>query len=924
MKITIPPKFISILEKNDKVYGSILKLTSEFSDWFSDNKTEFFPEYTDHGIDHIESVLKTAEELITDGSYQLLSPQDIYVLIMSILLHDCAMHINREGLWDLLSRDVYNGVSLGFDDQKEWRHKWEEFCSDVKRFTESDWNSFFGEYREVDIPEIGCSSLNDNQKIIIGDFVRRHHATIAQVIVNNGIPSKNGPQDIFDAEFRYLNQLSGFIARSHNYSLREAMDMLGDDRKREHREIHPTYLMGVLRIADYIQFKSERTPKILFDTKGFCSPISIKEWKKHLAIISTNQSHPDEELLFVEAFPEDAITLTAVRKLLMNFQKELDEFWACSGEVYSRYPKLKDFSIIYRRVRSNIDNPKDYVQKNHKSYHPEVLSIEADNQKLFPLLIKPLYGDLPGVGLRELMQNSIDACNERYALDIGRKVNAEFIPYRVDILLDYDEKTVTLSDNGVGMTADIIKNYFLKIGASYRTAESWKAQYSNSEGVHIPRTGKFGIGMLAGFLIGDEIEVHTAHVSNINKAIKFNYKIDSKEIALSYVNKNEIGTSIKIFSTDEKISTLEKLLGKDRQPKYYRFRERPNEAWWYYLDSPMISINVVKASINRKLSPFYVIKKHDMYESWFSLSETILENFFWQRNKKYNYLYCNGVLIKDASNPNVSLDFGIDKISIEDLEISIFDNKGIFPINLTRDNVIGDDFFELDLIKKSVNSNLIFKYLNLKNDYKFSKTKILQAINQYFDGSYFPIIFSKKEPIPFASSAIDEKFVFVDFLYPSQNRGIIYLDNFIDLIDGMAYSCFVDAEKQGTTVDQAIGTLVVNSSIKDSYHWRGNGSNLQDGLTLDGWVFVKAYDFKKSSFYDETSLSRFDLIATDIDIEWVVISRQGNEKRIPAEGSKIISGLDPKIFIFSIFSFEPQETEFSLLWNSQLNTDVDV
>ncbi len=919
MKITIPNKIEKIIRKNTKIYGVILKITSDFSDWLYDNKTEFFPEYTDHGVDHIESVLRTAAEIITDESYDLMSAQDMYVLVMSVLLHDCAMHISREGLWDLLTNDIYNGVSLGLDDEKEWGQKWDDFCSDVRKFSESDWNSFFGEYREVDIPEIGCTSLDDNQKIIIGDFVRRYHATIAQVIVNNGIPSKNGPIKIFDSEFHYLNQLSGFVARSHNYSLRDAMDILGEDRKREHRDTHPTYLMGVLRIADYMQFKSDRTPKILFESKAFCSPISIREWKKHLAIISTNNSHPDEELLFVEAFPEDAITLMAVGKLLKGFQKELDEFWACTGEVYSRYPSLNKLSIGYRRVKSNIDNPKDYVQKNHKSYHPEILTIETDNQKLFPLLIKPLYGDLPGVGLRELMQNSIDACNERYALEIGREVNADYIPYGVTISLDYDDNILTLSDEGVGMTVDIVKNYFLKIGASYRTSESWKAQYSNADGVHIPRTGKFGIGMLAGFLMGDEIEVHTAHVSNISKSIKFNYKIDSKEIEISYVHKSDVGTSIKIFSTEDKLRALEKLLVEKKDRRYQYSYSRPDfqEAWWYYLDSPVIKVKAIEKQVERKMSPFYTIKKEDMYKTWGSLLNTTLERYFWRRNHKHDFLYCNGILIKDAVIPDVNLNFGIDEISIKDLEVSVFDNKGIFPINLTRDNVIGKKFYEIDALEKSVKEKILRENYFHKN-YYFSKSTISEFIKNYKDSFYFPFVFSRKGLTPFASSKIDEDFVFVDFLYPTQGRGILYLSNFMELLNGMAYSCCIFAEKQGNTINQAIMALVLNKSGKthDYGGWRSVDPLSAKGLALNGWVFVKKYDFKKSDFNDENYQAHYGIVVAEIDDDWVVISKSGNEDGIPLQGRAIISGIDSKIFMFAIFSYDPQETELSLLWDT--------
>lgn len=965
MKITIPKKFEEILSKNGKIYGVILKVTSDFSDWLTDNKTEFFPEYTDHGVDHIDSVLKTASEIITEGSYQLMTPQDMYVLVMAVLLHDCAMHINRDGLWDLLTNDLYNGVSLGLDDEKEWLKKWEDFCGDVRRFSEQDWNNFFGEYREVDIPEIGSTSLDDNQKIIIGDFIRKYHATLAQVIVNNGIPSKNGPIKIFDSEFHYLNQLSGFVARSHNYSLRNAIDVLGEERKREHRDTHPTYLMGVLRISDYMQFKSDRTPKILFESKAFCSPISIREWKKHLSVISTNNSHPDEELLFVEAFPEDAVTLISIGKLLQSFQRELDEFWACMGEVYSRYPSLSGFSILYRRVKSNIDNPRDYVHKNHKSYHPEILSIEADNQKLFPLLIKPLYGDLPGVGLRELMQNSIDACNERYALDIGREVNADRIPYGITISINYDDNTLTLLDEGVGMSVEIIKNYFLRIGASYRTAESWKAQYSDLAGVYIPRTGKFGIGMLAGFLVGDEIEVHTAHISSANRAIKFSYRIDSKEIELLFVPKNSIGTSIKIYSTQEKLKTLEKLLGRPREvrSRYYYLNSKQEEAWWYYIDSPAVSFKVVKDESEKKLNPFYLIKKEDMFNKWVSLADTTLESYFWQRNYK-SFLYCNGILVKDAFTPQVKINFGVDSATIDNLEISVFDNKGIFPINLTRDDIIGSEFYEILLLEKSVKEWFVNNIFMFNDGYFFTQKSILEKILDYDDSAYFPVIFSRKEPVPFAGFPVEEEFVFVDFLYPNLNRGVIYLNNFLQLIDGMAYSCSLEGEKKASTVEYAIGTLVLNEPYGNHYsRWiipsdvevegvenheideneksienfdivedmegfdyvEGDSffdNNLTDRMILNGWVFIKEFDYKKSVFAYENVLFKYDLVTQKINDQWIVITKKGNETRIPQQGYDVILGLNSKIFIFGIFSFESKETEFSSLWKNFIKVGV--
>jgi HD superfamily phosphodiesterase len=88
--------------------SEILRLSADFSDWVKDNKLEFFPEYTDHGIEHIQSVLNTAEEIISDSSWDIITPEDVYVLISSIFLHDSAMHLDKDGLWSLLKNDRFN------------------------------------------------------------------------------------------------------------------------------------------------------------------------------------------------------------------------------------------------------------------------------------------------------------------------------------------------------------------------------------------------------------------------------------------------------------------------------------------------------------------------------------------------------------------------------------------------------------------------------------------------------------------------------------------------------------------------------------------------------------------------------------------------------------------------------------------------
>lgn len=928
MKLVLPRKFREIVTNKTNISGALDTLIDTFSDWLTSNKTEFFPEYTDHGIDHIQSVINTSEEIISDKAWEYITPEDIYVLISSILLHDCAMHISREGLWALIRDDLYNGVLLGFGAEEEWSVRWDKFCREVKRFDEHDYISFFGEFREVSLPEVGCDSLEDNQKVIIGDFVRRYHACIAQVISTYGIPSKDGAVKVFDSNFNYLNQLSGLIARSHNHSLREIVDLLGDDKKREHRNTHPTYLMGILRISDYLQLKSDRTPKILFNTIAFCSPISIKEWKKHLSVISTNNYHPDYELLYIEAYPEDASTLVGIKKLLTGLQKELDEYWAVSGEVYSRYEPLNMLTLNYRRVKSNIDNPIKYVESNHKAYYPEVLSVRADNQKLFPLLIKPLYGDLPQVGLRELLQNALDATNERYSQEISGNVNKEPIPYSINIEIDFDRNTFTLIDNGVGMSVEIIKDYFLKIGSSYRTSEQWKSNFCKNNTTNIPRTGKFGIGMLAGFLIGDEIEVSTKHFAADSRTINFHYRLDSNEIELKFIKNKEVGTSIVVYSNENRLRVLSDSLKRVYSNKrtYRHWRDSSNDdlsSWWYFFDTPKINFYIIEDGSRNILSPLYLINKEELSEEWNEVENSDLDGFYWRHNWKQPNVYCNGIMIQKMASPEITINNGFDIISFPDLEICLFDNMGKFPLNLTRDELVINDFYEIEKLNPAVKVKYIKEFERIISKYSYCKDSILKSIQQYsFKDNYFsfiPLIFKNEKIIPFSGSAHDkdDKYIFVDFIHTRQKRGLIYHEQFDKIKLECSYSCFENSEKKAETVEKAINLLLLNRKESQSWDFESQDKT-STGLNFRSWIYVRKYDFDKFPDSRCHFLESRDLTVSYLG-DWVLISKNEDANNPPKLASDILAINDGNFFIFSLYkAVSLKRTNFSDLWEDNL------
>jgi hypothetical protein len=278
--------------------------------------------------------------------------------------------------------------------------------------------------------------------------------------------------------------------------------------------------MALLRVADYLQVQSERAPKQVLAVKRLDSPVSQGEWRAHAAIFDIRQTMDDPEALHVEARPLDVRTLFRVREWISGIQGELDESWAVLGEVYGRYSELAPLGLVLRRIRTNIE---DTAVTDKLDFLPRRAAFQAADADLLKLLIGPLYGDNPAIGMRELIQNAVDAVRELSVLLKDRGLGRSDIPVASQVAdvvaaVDKDERGrhwVTVSDCGLGMTADVIINYFLTAGASFRRSDDWRKSFETSDGKSkVLRAGRFGIGALAAFLLGNEIHVTTRHVDS--------------------------------------------------------------------------------------------------------------------------------------------------------------------------------------------------------------------------------------------------------------------------------------------------------------------------------------------------------------------------------------------------------------------------
>lgn len=130
------------------------------------------------------------------------------------------------------------------------------------------------------------------------------------------------------------------------------------------------------------------------------------------------------------------------------------------------------------------------------------LSIHAEN--ILPIIKKWLYSDQE-IFLRELVSNGVDAVHKLKHVALTENLG-ELGPYRVDVTVDKAAKTLTIKDNGIGMTADEVRQYINQV--AFSGAKAFVDRYQ-LEGEQNGIIGHFGLGFYSSFMVADKVEIKT-------------------------------------------------------------------------------------------------------------------------------------------------------------------------------------------------------------------------------------------------------------------------------------------------------------------------------------------------------------------------------------------------------------------------------
>jgi molecular chaperone HtpG len=196
------------------------------------------------------------------------------------------------------------------------------------------------------------------------------------------------------------------------------------------------------------------------------------------------------------------------------------------------------------------------------------LSIHTEN--IFPIIKKFLYSDHE-IFLRELVSNAVDASQKIKKLASYGEFNGELGDVKVVVKLDKEAKTITVSDNGIGMTADEIKKYINQIAFSGATefVEKYKDKGEDGKGDK-GIIGHFGLGFYSAYMVADHVEIITKSYKEGSEAVR--WKCDgSTEFELSSAEKESRGSDIILHIAADSEEFLDENRLKGILDKYGKF-----------------------------------------------------------------------------------------------------------------------------------------------------------------------------------------------------------------------------------------------------------------------------------------------------------------------------------------------------------------
>ena len=198
----------------------------------------------------------------------------------------------------------------------------------------------------------------------------------------------------------------------------------------------------------------------------------------------------------------------------------------------------------------------------------ETGKINVQTENIFPIIKKFLYSDHE-IFLRELVSNAVDATKKLKGLAQLGEAKGDLGDLTIEIKIDKEKNALTISDKGLGMTADEVKKYINQI--AFSSAGEFVEKLKNTDSNAI--IGHFGLGFYSAFMVADKVEINTKSYKD-EPAVKWTCD-GSTEFTLEEIDKTERGSEIILYIAEDSKEFLEEHRIKSLLNKYCKFLPIP-------------------------------------------------------------------------------------------------------------------------------------------------------------------------------------------------------------------------------------------------------------------------------------------------------------------------------------------------------------
>ena len=316
-------------------------------------------------------------------------------------------------------------------------------------------------------------------------------------------------------------------------------------------------------------------------------------------------------------------------------------------------------------------------------------TITIHTENIFPIIKKSLYTDHE-VFFRELVSNGVDAISKLKTIARSGEYSGETGEPEIIVEVDKDSKTLSITDNGIGLTSDEIKKYINQV--AFSSAEEFIQKYqSNAENAII---GHFGLGFYSSFMVAKQVEIDTLSYQEGAQAVHWTCD-GSPQFKLEDSNRTQRGTTITLTLMDDELEYLE--------------ASRIRQLVKTYCDFMPVSIKMDGETLNRQKAPWRESPSNltdddylDLYRYLYPFQEDPL---LWVHlNTDYPFIV-NGILYFPKLKPDVDVTQGNIKLFCNQVFVSDHCEEIIPKFLLPLRGVIDSTDIPLNISRSALQTN---------------------------------------------------------------------------------------------------------------------------------------------------------------------------------------------------------------------------